>query len=613
MDKKQKLLIIRIIVSAIIVGVTWTMNTTWSIPLVIGLYIIAYMIVSYDIIKKSIINIMSGEVFDENFLMTIASIGAFLLHQYTEGIAVMWLYQVGELLQDIAVDRSRDSIKSLMELKPEVVHIKDGKGLVDQDPEKVDVGTSIIVKVGELVPLDGIVESVDGSVDLSAITGEALPVDVKQGENISSGALVLDQQLEVKTTKAYHQSTTAKMADLVEKATMRKARSEKFITKFAHYYTPVVVCAAVALAIIPLFFAGFSTWHEWLYRALIFLVVSCPCALVISVPLSFFAGIGGASKQGILIKGNEYVEDLTQLKTIVFDKTGTLTTGQFSVQTIVSEHMSDDDLLNLMASLEQYSTHPIAQAIVKANTLPLQEVTDYHEVAGHGIKASVNHRTLLIGNEALMTKEKVLVPMVQEVGTVVYLAVDGQYVGYVIIKDTLKATSIKTIKELTRQHIDTIMVTGDRKEVADAFSHKLGLTKAYSEQCPEDKVARLEEAKATSNGKVAFIGDGINDAPVIAQADIGMAMGGVGSDIAIEAADIVLMDDDPHKIETAIKGAKRTIRIVKQNIIFALVVKMFFLILAMFGITTMEWAIIADVGVAIIAVVNAMRALKWKN
>ena len=573
------------------------------------MYLIIYFIISNDIIQKAFQNLRIGEVFDENFLMLIASVGAFFIGEYHEGIAVVLLYQIGELFEGIAVQRSKKSINSLLDLQQVEVHLQKNNEIVNELPENVPVNSEIVVFTGERIPLDAKLNSSSAELDLSALTGESVPVNVHQGETVASGAINLGDKITLTTSAKYQDSTMTKMMHLVEEATSKKASSEQFITKFAKYYTPVVVILALLLAIVPLFFTGFNTWQIWLYRALIFLVISCPCALVISVPLSFFAGIGGLSKRGILVKGNEYLEQLTKVGAVMLDKTGTLTSGKFQVTNIVTE-TDQNQLLQIVASIEQYSTHPIAKSIVKANKQALVNVDDVQEVSGHGMQATYQGATYLVGNAKLMAQYDVQIPTIDVFGTYIYVAKNNQYLGTIVVADPIKDTAMQAMIDLQKMHIKRFMVTGDVEQVAANVSQKLQLD-GYTSQClPADKVQRVEQVmQEEAPRKVIFAGDGLNDAPVIARADIGFAMGGVGSDVAIEAADVVIMDDNPEKIVDSIAAAKKIMRIVKENISFALIVKFGFLLLATLGLTTMEWAIFADVGVTIIAVVNAIRAL----
>lgn len=615
MSKKNKKRLLQIVITILLLIPLMLFENNIGEPYLLMSYIVVYLIISYNILKEGFENIFKGDFFDENLLMIIATIGAFFLKEYHEGIMVMLLFQIGELLQGIAIQRSKRSITHLLDLQPDTVMVQTENGLEQMDTKDVPKDSIIVVRPGERVAIDGVLESAHADIDESAITGESLPVSYEKGDEVKSGTINLKQKIEVKTSVMASETTTAKMIELVKKAQERRSNSEEFIRKFARYYTPIVVMVALALAIIPLFFVGFSHWQTWVYRALIFLVISCPCALVISVPLSFFAGIGAGSKQGILFKGSEYIEQLTKVKNAIFDKTGTLTTGKFHVANIVSEHMSQDELLKIAAMAEQYSTHPIAQSIQEAYGKQV-EATDSHveELAGYGVKMPTKDHVYYVGNEKLMTMQKILVPMVKEYGTIVYVSMDGEYQGYLLIKDTLKKEARTMSERLQAWHITRYLVTGDRKEAAMGVMEQLHFNHMYSQVLPSDKVNVVEEAMA-KEGKdetTIFVGDGLNDAPVIATADVGIAMGGVGSKATIEAADVVLMDDNPEKVVTAMALSFKTMRIVKMNIIFALVIKIFFLILAALGLVGMEWAVFADVGVTIITILNAMRILWTK-
>ena len=618
MSKTNRYRLIRIIIATILLVALLSADSLLPAPWKFIGYLIVYFVISMDIMKEALENIMHGEIFDENFLMLIATIGAFVLREYSEGIMVMLLFQIGELFQSIAVERSKRSVEHLIALTPEKVTVKRNDEWQVVAPEQVQIGDIILVKPGERIPLDGDLLSQDTTLDMAALTGESVPVDFHENEALMSGSIVLKHSIEMKVTALEKDSTTAKMIRLVKEASDKKSHSEQFIRKFARYYTPIVVGIAVLLAIVPLFFTGFAFWKTWLYRALIFLVISCPCALVVSVPLSFFSGIGAASKNGILVKGSQYFETMAKLKTIVFDKTGTLTTGQFKVTKIHSESMDRDLLLKLTAYAEMHSTHPIAQSIreaygkeLSASQSPLSQV---EELSGYGVKADYKGKVLYVGNEKLMTMHRILVPQVTDRGTVVYVALSDEYVGYLLIADPLKKDAIQAMDELKKMNIRRVMVTGDRKEAALPVKEELHLDDMTAQALPSDKVQRVEEemTKGSQHPLTAFVGDGINDAPVIARADVGFAMGGVGSDVAIEAADVVIMDDEPSKVVKAIQIAKRTVRIANENIIFALGVKIVFLLLAALGIVGMEGAIFADVGVTVLAVLNAMRGLLKK-
>ncbi|MGL4772371.1 MAG: heavy metal translocating P-type ATPase [Clostridium sp.] len=584
-----------------------------SNPITIILFIASYILVGGEIVKTAFMNILRGEIFDENFLMTIATLGAFIIGEHAEGVAVMIFYGIGEMFQGYAVDKSRKSISSLMNIKAEyAVKLQDGKE-VKVKPEAVRVDDIIIIKPGERVALDGIIIEGEGSLDTSALTGESLPRDIKVGDEILAGAINLNSVIKVKVSKEYGQSTVARILELVENASNKKGKTEKFITKFARYYTPIVVFIAIALAVVPPLVLEGHTFSEWIYRALIFLVVSCPCALVVSVPLGLFAGIGGASKKGVLIKGGNYIEILKNVDTVVFDKTGTLTKGEFGVSQINEIDMSKEDLLKYAAHGESFSNHPIAQSVVKAYSgkINKNDVKDYKEISGHGISATILGKKVLLGNDKLMKKEQIGYQTSSTVGTIIHIAINGVYEGNIVIGDKIKETSKEAISKLKEIGIKkTVMLTGDNKLVADAVGKELGLDEVYGELLPGDKVTKVEEILENAQGKVIFVGDGINDAPVLARADIGIAMGGIGSDAAIEAADVVLMKDDPKSISDAIKIGRKTTSILWQNIIFALGVKVLVMILSAFGVANMWIAVFADVGVTLIAVINSMRALK---
>ena len=584
-----------------------------------GLFIISYLVVGFEILKKAVRNIFRGKVFDENFLMAVATIGAFAIGEFPEAVAVMLFYQVGELFQSYAVDKSRKSIASLMDIRPDYANIeKDGK-IEKVDPDEVKIGDIIIVKTGEKIPLDGVVVEGTSSLDTMALTGESVPRVVKTEDEVLSGCINKDGLLKIRVTKEFGESTVSKILDLVENASSKKSKSENFITKFAKYYTPTVVIIAVLLAFIPpIILKDFSTFSVWLYRALSFLVVSCPCALVISIPLSFFGGIGGASKMGILIKGSNYLEALANTETVVFDKTGTLTEGIFEVQDIYAEGIEKDELLRIVAHAENYSNHPIAKSVKKAYNKEIDEniIKNPQELSGKGIWAKIDEKDILVGNEKLMVEEKIDFKKCDEVGTILYVAIDKKYVGYVLIADKIKQDSPKTIRELKAMNIkETVMLTGDKKEVGEYVAKKLNIDKVYTELLPDGKVEKVEELlkQKSEKGKLVFVGDGINDAPVLTIADIGVAMGGLGSDAAIEAADIVIMTDETSKISKAINLSKKTMRIVRENIIFAIFVKIAVLVLTAFGASTMWEAVFADVGVSVIAIINALRMLNIKK
>lgn len=609
---------IKIIISAIlfVLALVIPFSNEWINN---GLFIISYLVVGFEILKKAVRNIFRGKVFDENFLMAVATIGAFAIGEFPEAVAVMLFYQVGELFQSYAVDKSRKSIASLMDIRPDYANIeKDGK-IEKVDPDEVKIGDIIIVKTGEKIPLDGVIIEGRSSLDTMALTGESVPRVVKIEDEVLSGCINKDGLLKIRVTKEFGESTVSKILDLVENASSKKSKSENFITKFAKYYTPTVVIIAVLLAFIPpIILKDFSTFSVWLYRALSFLVVSCPCALVISIPLSFFGGIGGASKMGILIKGSNYLEALANTETVVFDKTGTLTEGIFEVQDIYAEGIEKDELLRIVAHAENYSNHPIAKSVKKAYNKEIDEkiIKNPQELSGKGIWAKIDEKDILVGNEKLMLEEKIDFKKCDEVGTILYVAIDKKYVGYVLIADKIKQDSPKTIRELKAMNIKkTVMLTGDKKEVGEYVAKKLNMDKVYTELLPDGKVEKVEELlkQKSENGKLVFVGDGINDAPVLTISDIGVAMGGLGSDAAIEAADIVIMTDETSKISKAINLSKKTMRIVRENIIFAIFVKIAVLVLTAFGASTMWEAVFADVGVSVIAIINALRMLNIKK
>ena len=582
------------------------------------IYIISYIIVGFEIVKKAIRNITRGKVFDENFLMTIATIGAFGIGEFPEAVAVMLFYQVGELFQSYAVDKSRKSISSLMDIRPDYANVERNGELQKVNPDDVKIGEIIIVKPGEKIPLDGNVVEGKSSLDTKALTGESLPRDVTEGEEVLSGCINLNGVIKIEVTKEYEESTVSKILDLVENASSKKSKSENFITKFAQYYTPIVVIIAVFLAILPPLIIKDAVFSDWLYRALSFLVVSCPCALVISIPLSFFGGIGGASKMGVLIKGSNYLEAIANTEIVVFDKTGTLTEGVFEVQKIKAIDISEEEVLKIAAYSENYSNHPIALSVKKAYGKEIDEkqIVKTQELSGLGIVARIGEQDVLVGNEKLMNEKQIKFTKCNDIGTILYVAIEKKYVGYILIADKIKDDAIKAIKDLKKNNIkQTVMLTGDRKNVGENVAKKLGLDKVYTELLPDGKVERVEKLlkERSEKGKLAFVGDGINDAPVLAISDIGIAMGALGSDAAIEAADIVLMTDEPSKIVDAIHLSKRTMRIVKENIIFAIFIKVLVLILSAFGMSTMWEAVFADVGVSIIAILNALRVLRVKN
>jgi Cd2+/Zn2+-exporting ATPase len=583
------------------------------------LYLVSYLLVGGEVVLRALKNISKGQVFDENFLMSIATIGAFSIKQFPEGVAVMLFYQVGELFQDIAVNRSRKSISSLMDIRPDFANVKLGDEIKKVTPEEVKIGDFIIVKPGEKIPLDGTIVEGKSMLDTSALTGESVPRNAAVGDDILGGFINKNGVLTIKVTKEFGESTVAKILDLVENASSKKAPTENFITKFARYYTPIVVISAALLAFIPPLLISGASFSNWIYRALVFLVVSCPCALVVSIPLGFFGGIGGASKNGILVKGGNYLEALNNVEMVIFDKTGTLTKGVFKVTEINAlNNMSKEEILEYAAFAESYSNHPIATSILNAYKKEINKniMENYEEISGHGVRVVVEGKEVLCGNVKLMDREKIFYSKVDTFGTVVHVAIDKKYLGYIVISDEIKKDSEKAIQGLKRAGVKkTIMLTGDNKAVGLKVGQELGLDEVYSELLPHEKVEKLEmiDKQKSLKGKVIFVGDGINDAPVLARADIGIAMGGVGSDAAIEAADVVIMTDEPSKIVTAIKIAKRTKSIVMQNIVFALGVKILILILGALGIANMWEAVFGDVGVAVIAILNSMRALKVKK
>lgn len=609
------------IVKLVIGGALFALGLVLNLPnwIELCIFLLSYVIVGSDIVFKALKNILKGQVFDESFLMSIATVGAFCVGQFPEGVAVMLFYKLGELFQDMAVNKSRKSISKLMDIRPDFANLKVGEEIHKVSPEEVKVGNIIIVKPGERVPLDGIVIDGNSSVDTSALTGESMPREVVVGNEVLSGFINTNGVLAIEVTKEFGESTVSKILDLVENASSKKASTENFITKFARYYTPVVVITALVIAILPPLLLQNQTFAEWIYRALVFLVISCPCALVISIPLGFFGGIGGASKRGILVKGSNYLEALNNVETVVFDKTGTLTKGVFNVTEINEQNnYSKDDLIKYAAYAESYSNHPIALSILKAYGKEIDKgiIKNYDEISGHGIKVKVDGKEILAGNVKLMIKENVNYSKIETIGTVIHVTLNKEYMGYIVISDEVKADSKTAITELKSLGVKkTVMLTGDSIAVGKKVGDELGVDLVYAELLPNEKVEKLELLfnEKHSKGKIIFVGDGINDAPVLARADIGIAMGGLGSDAAIEAADIVIMTDEPSKIVTAIKVAKRTRKIVWQNIFFALGIKLIFLTLGAFGIATMWEAVFADVGVSFIAVLNAMRVMKVNN
>lgn len=620
MNKKQKKMLIRIIIAAVLIVVFSLLPAEGYLRFV--LFMIPYLVIGYDILKKAFKGILNKQVFDENFLMAVATVGAILLGDYSEGVAVMLFYQIGELFQSYAVGKSRRNISELMDIRPDYANIEKDGTLEQVDPDEVEIGTIIVVQPGEKVPIDGVITEGTSTLNTSALTGESLPRDAKAGDEVISGCINMTGLLKIRTTKEFGESTVSKILELVENSSSRKSKSENFISKFAKYYTPAVCYGALALAFIPpivlLIMGKPAIWGDWIYRALTFLVISCPCALVISIPLSFFAGIGGASNQGILVKGSNYLETLAQTKYVVFDKTGTMTQGVFEVSGIHHNEMPDEKLLEYAALAECSSSHPISKSLQKAYGKPIDRnrVTDIEEISGNGVIAKVDSISVAAGNTKLMNRLGIAYQDCHHVGTVVHMAIDGKYAGHILISDIIKPHAKEAIAELKKAGISkTVMLTGDSKRVADQVAGELGIQEVYSELLPADKVSRVEELlnQKSEKDKLAFVGDGINDAPVLSRADIGIAMGALGSDAAIEAADIVLMDDDPLKISKAIKIARKCIRIVYENIYFAIGIKVLCLILGALGIANMWMAIFADVGVMIIAVLNAIRTLFVKN
>ena len=621
MNKKQKKVLIRIIAAAALMILFSLLPVEGYVRF--AFFMIPYLIISYDILRKAGKGILNRQVFDENFLMAVATIGAIALGDYKEGVAVMLFYQIGELFQSYAVGRSRRNISELMDIRPDYANIEQDGGLTQVDPDEVEIGSIIVVQPGEKIPIDGIIAEGSSTLNTSALTGESLPRDAACGDEVISGCINMTGLLKIRTTKEFGESTVSKILDLVENSSSKKSKSENFISKFARYYTPAVCYGALALAVLPplvrILFLGMSPqWGDWIYRALTFLVISCPCALVISIPLSFFAGIGGASNQGILVKGSNYLETLSQTKYVVFDKTGTMTKGVFEVSGIHHSQMEDAKLLEYAAYAECSSSHPISKSLQKAYGKPIDRsrVTDIEEISGNGVMAKVDGILVAAGNAKLMKKLGISYQDCHQVGTVVHMAIDGEYAGHILISDILKPHAKEAIRELKKAGVTkTVMLTGDAKNVAEQVASELEIGEVYSELLPADKVSKVEELLEKKNGKekLAFVGDGINDAPVLSRADIGIAMGALGSDAAIEAADIVLMDDDPLKIAKAIKISRKCLRIVYENIYFAIGIKVLCLVLGALGIANMWAAIFADVGVMVIAVLNAIRTLFVKK
>ena len=621
MSRKQKKVLIRIILAAVLLIVLSQVPVTGYLRW--GLYMIPYLVIGYDILKKAGKGILNRQVFDENFLMAVATVGAILLGDYAEGVSVMLFYQIGELFQSYAVGKSRRNISDLMDIRPDYANVEQDGTLEQVDPDEVEIGSVIVVRPGEKIPIDGVILEGTTTLNTSALTGESLPREVRAGDEVISGCINMTGVLKIQTTKDFGESTVSKILDLVENASSKKSRSENFISKFARYYTPAVCYGALALAVLPplvrmLAFGLPAQWGDWIYRALTFLVISCPCALVISIPLSFFAGIGGASREGVLVKGSNYLEALAQTRYVVFDKTGTMTQGVFEVSGIHHSTIPEEQLLEYAALVECSSSHPISKSLQKAYGKPLDRsrVTEIEEISGHGVIARVDGIPVAAGNAKLMESLKIECQECHETGTIVHVAVDGRYAGHILISDLLKPTAKEAIRDLKKAGITrTVMLTGDSKRVADRVAEELGIREVYSELLPADKVEKVEALleQKSAKEKLAFVGDGINDAPVLSRADIGIAMGALGSDAAIEAADIVLMDDDPKKIAKAIRISRKCIRIVYENIYFAIGIKLICLFLGAVGIANMWVAIFADVGVMVIAVLNAIRTLFVKE
>ena len=612
MEKDNKKIIIRITISVIFFIITFLIQENIIVKLC--LYLISYIVVGFDIIKEAVENILHGKIFDENFLMFIATIGAFIIGEYPEAVAVMVLYQIGEFFEDYAIDKSKDSISELMDIRPDYAYIELNGELIKVHPNEVEIGSIITVKPGEKIPLDGIITNGKSSIDTSSITGESILQKVDIGSTVYSGTINKLSVIQIKTTKKFEDSTVCKILNLVENASHKKAKAENFITKFARFYTPLVVICALLIAILPPIFLKETSYMEYIHRACTFLVISCPCALVISIPLGFFAGIGGASKNGILIKGSNYIEILTKIKTIIFDKTGTLSKGSFEVTKISPINISEEELINYATYAEYYSNHPIAISLKKSYNKPINNnlIVQSTDIPGKGIKTYLDKDEIIIGNIQLMNELGLDLQEHDEIGTILYISINNKYEGYIVISDKIKDESRNTITQLKKKGIYTIMLTGDKEKIANQVAKELYIDEVYSELLPQNKVAQLEKVLSNNSkyGISAFVGDGTNDAPALARADIGIAMGGVGSDAAIEAADVVIMDDNLSKINLAIEIANKTLRIVKENIFLAIFIKIFVLLLSAFGYSAMWVAVFADVGVALIAILNSMRALK---
>lgn len=617
MSRKMSKQLIKIIISLLLVVISLLLKFDTELYSNI-LYVIAYIIVGYDIVLKAVRNIFKGKVFDENFLMTVATIGAFCIGEFPEAVAVMLFYQIGELFQSYAVDRSRKSVASLMDIRPDYANVYREDEIERVDPDEVNIGEIILVKPGEKIPLDGIVVDGESMLNTQALTGESVPRKVTVNDEVLSGCINNDGILKIKVSKEFEESTVSKILDLVENASSRKSKSENFISKFAKYYTPIVVIVSVALAVIPPLVIKEALFSDWLYRALSFLVVSCPCALVISIPLSFFGGIGAASKIGVLIKGSNYLEALASAEIVVCDKTGTLTEGVFKVQKIKAIGYSDDELLRYAAYAEGFSNHPISISLKQAYNKEINEklVTETQEISGKGVLAKVDGKMVLVGNEKIMKEYNIKFQKSEETGTIVYVAINDEFAGTILIADKIKEDSYKAVKLFKNNNVrKVVMLTGDRDNISESVANELNLDEYHAELLPQDKVSWVEKlmTQKSSGGKLIFVGDGINDAPVLALSDIGVAMGGLGSDAAIEAADVIIMTDEPSKIASSVQISKKTMRIVKQNIVFAIAVKIGVLILSAFGVSTMWEAVFADVGVSVLAIVNALRVLRIKN